>query len=441
MRVRLKGFIFFLLGFIFIFISLTMWAGVIPWILGLIGVYLVIWKGLIKIIKGEDKRTRSSEIVKDNNMYCPKCGSKLVPNANVCHMCGKIVMKKKGGTEKIDKKFVAKVDSDIPTMDGVTIGRKKNMRKSKKKIAYFILFFLFLLFIAFILYLGYVYGHPEISVKVTGPAEVQQGDQFTYNVTVTNTGDRNLFNVSVSDSYNFRWTGSLSVNESRTFFIEFNNSIEENLINKVLVEGYTKKGWRVHNQYSWTVAMIAEEIMMYNILDAIDEKLIDVEFRGMGFCSGKAIKLKITPKIDFSIKIKVTPGLILINSGSGQNMIVAEASITTIKPEIDCNLEIETYCLDSDKSNPSSYEILSIQTDSGTYGGDVVRLMKSLENISFRSYYFSVQSIQIALWVITDDISEEDIRIDYSYEDIEDAKWLLENAGVDITGKNLFFFF
>lgn len=433
MRVRLKGFIFFLIGIIFIFISLTMWTGIIAWILGLIGVYLVIGKGLVKIIKGEEKRTLSSGVVKDKFMYCPKCGSKLVQNANVCHMCGKIVMKKEVETEKINKKSVAKVDSDIPAVDGV--------RKSKKKIAYFILFFLFLLFIAFILYLGYVYGHPGISVKVSGPAEVQQGDQFTYNVTVTNTGDQDLFNVSVSDSYNFRWMGSLAVNESRTFFIEFNDSIEGDLINKVLVEGYTKKGWRVHNRDSWNVDIISEEIMMYNILDAIDEKLIDVEFRGMGFCSGNAIKLKITPKIDVSIKIKVTPGLILINSGSGQNMIVAESSITTIKPEIDFDLDIEAYCLDLNKPNPLSNEILSIRTDSETYGEDVVKLMKSLENISFRLNLFSIQSIQIALWVITDDVSKEKIRIDYSSKDIEDAKWLLENAGIDITGKKLFLFF
>lgn len=63
-----------------------------------------------------------------------------------------------------------------------------------------IIFIALSLFIAFAIYLEHIYGHPSISVEITSPAEVQMGDQFTYNVTVKNTGDRHLFNVSVNDS-------------------------------------------------------------------------------------------------------------------------------------------------------------------------------------------------------------------------------------------------
>ena len=112
MRGRLKGFMFLVLGVILIFISLIMWTGVIPWILGLIGVYLAIWKGLVRIARGEEKSIRLPELVRDKlietracpscgnvhrleSRFCSKCGSPLptVPtppsNAQFCHNCGR----------------------------------------------------------------------------------------------------------------------------------------------------------------------------------------------------------------------------------------------------------------------------------------------------------------------------------------------------------------
>ncbi|MFQ6095883.1 MAG: thioester domain-containing protein, partial [Candidatus Bathyarchaeia archaeon] len=126
----------------------------------------------------------------------------------------------------------------------------------------------------------------------------------------------------------------------------------------------------------------------------------------------------------------------LVNSGSGQNMIVAESDTLTVKPEVELELDIEAYCLDLHKENPSTEETFTIQTDPGVYGEDVINLMKSLEGvpISQRSY----DAVQIALWVITDDVSREDIRIFFSEQDIDDAKWLLEKAGIDTAGKKLF---
>ncbi len=278
--------------------------------------------------------------------------------------------------------------------------------------------------------------HPSISVVITGPAEVQLGDPFTCNMTVTNTGNRDLFNVSVTDSYGFGWNGSLAVRENRTFFIEFNGSTGEDVVNEVRVEGYTEEGAHVRDQASWTVFMI-RPLARYDLLSAIDEELIDVEFRGTGNCSGPVIKLKITNNLNVSIEIKTTPGLILINTGSGQNMITADGgTFLYIAPQTEIDFDIEGYCLDLHKDNPSSKETFSTQTDSGTYGEDVVRLMESLEGIP--SSQKSIEAVQIALWVITDDISEGDLRIDYSTGDIEDAEWLLENAGIDTAGKKLF---
>ena len=225
----------------------------------------------------------------------------------------------------------------------------------------------------------------------------------------------------------------MAVNESRTFSIEFIGSTAEEVVNEVYVDGYTEKEQHVWNQASWTVDITHAR---YDLLDAVDEGLVDAESRGTGYCAGDCIKLRITPKLEFTIDVEITPGLILINSGSGQNMIVAEARIVTVKPGVELDFDIEAYCLDSHKDNPSSKETLSMQTDPGPYEEDVVTLMESLEGVP--SAQKSIGAAQIALWVITDDISKEDIRINYSTGDIEDAKWLLENAGIDTSGQRLF---
>jgi len=289
------------------------------------------------------------------------------------------------------------------------------------------------LFIAFVIYLGFINGNPSISVEVSGHTDVQLGDSFTCSVMVTNTGDRDLSNVSFSDLHGFGWNGSLAVNESRTFFVEFVASTAGELVNEFSVDGYTEKGRHVWDQASWAVDITHRR---YYLLAAVDEGLVNTEFRGTGSCAGDCIRLRITPKLEFTIDVEITSGLILINSGSGQNMIVAEERTVTVKPDVELDFRIEAYCLDSHKRNPSSKQTLSVQTDPGSYGEVVVELMKSLEDAPGAQK--SICAIQIALWVITDDISKEDITINYSTEDIEDAKWLLENAGIDISHKRLF---
>jgi len=174
----------------------------------------------------------------------------------------------------------------------------------------------------------------------------------------------------------------------------------------------------------------------YDLVKAVDKGLIEVEFRGKDACAGDVIRLKIKPKLEVSIDIEIEPGLILINSGVGQNMIVAEKDTVTVKAEVGLELDIEAYCLDPHKDNPSTNETLTMQTDPVTYGEVVVDFMESLVDVPWDKK--SVDAVQIALWVITDDITRDDIRIFFSEQDIEDAKWLLENAGIDISGKRLF---
>jgi DNA-directed RNA polymerase subunit RPC12/RpoP len=99
MRVRVKGLIFLIIGIVLIYISLIIWTGVIPWILGIIGIHFTIWMGLVKIIKGEEKSERPPQVVRDKLIepvtdrvtYCSSCGTEVKSGYIFCLKCGKPV--------------------------------------------------------------------------------------------------------------------------------------------------------------------------------------------------------------------------------------------------------------------------------------------------------------------------------------------------------------
>ena len=99
MKVRLKGFIFLVIGIVLIYISLIIWTGIIPWILGIIGVHFAIWMGLVRIIKGEKKSIQSPQLVRDKLIepvadsvtYCSSCGTEVKSGYVFCAKCGEPV--------------------------------------------------------------------------------------------------------------------------------------------------------------------------------------------------------------------------------------------------------------------------------------------------------------------------------------------------------------
>lgn len=178
-------------------------------------------------------------------------------------------------------------------------------------------------------------------------------------------------------------------------------------------------------------------IRSINLLDAFSEEGITITLTGRGYSSGETIKLKIKAEIEASVDLKVEPGIILINSGTGQNMITAETSTVRLEPEIELELKIEAYCLDRHKDNPSPSENFTISSDL-IYRIEAVELMHSLSGVTWE--HKSVNGIQLALWAVIDDPTRSDVEKTFrvSESDYEDAAWLLENIGIDPNQKNLF---
>jgi len=77
-----------------------------------------------------------------------------------------------------------------------------------------------------------------------------------------------------------------------------------------------------------------------------------------------------------------------------------------------------------------------LQEDPGDYGTEAVKLMRFVTTAPEERR--SISTVQIALWLLLGDISKSDIRISFSETDILDAKWLLENIGIDVNRRRIF---
>ncbi|RLG16260.1 hypothetical protein DRN63_04380 [Nanoarchaeota archaeon] len=100
MKERLKGCIFFVIGLFLFLLFLGVEGGLLQWIMELIAIYLMIWKGLVKIIRGEAKKesspsqptaTQPSTVINK----CPFCGAEVKPDDNYCTNCGRKLEKVK----------------------------------------------------------------------------------------------------------------------------------------------------------------------------------------------------------------------------------------------------------------------------------------------------------------------------------------------------------
>jgi hypothetical protein len=179
-------------------------------------------------------------------------------------------------------------------------------------------------------------------------------------------------------------------------------------------------------------------VRRYTLAEALDEDVVDARLSGRGYCAGDAIKLEVKTELKVSVDLEIESGTVLINKGAGQNMILGETSTVRIKPQLEVDVSLEAYCLDMYKDNPSSSEVFKVAYDAEGYGEDALKLMESLENVPWE--HKSISGVQIALWVIIEDppMSEVENIFTVTESYLEDARWLLENIGVDPDQKKLF---
>lgn len=208
-------------------------------------------------------------------------------------------------------------------------------------------------------------------------------------------------------------------------------------------------GFSVHLSYGgieiWSAPLDPlplELVRKYTLSEALREDNIDVAVKGRGYCAGDALKLEVKVELEVSIDLELEAGTIMVNSGAGQNMIVGERRTFRVKPkldvELDLEVEVEAYCLDLHRDNPNSSETFAALEGLGEYSGDAVKLMESLEDVSYE--HKSVSGVQIALWVIVGNPSREEVDqvLFVSESSLEDAAWLLQNIGIDPNEKELF---
>ena len=186
----------------------------------------------------------------------------------------------------------------------------------------------------------------------------------------------------------------------------------------------------------------------YTLSEAIDKNFVKAEITGSGASSGDSINLGLTRLTPHAIEITVPKGTVLFASDRSQNMVVwkvrgkpkdtmwiiavSKIVLDSSKPQ---TFILEAYCLDFHKENPRSSTKFSVGTLTDP---QILRVLDVLDNLS--SDITSVGAIQTAIWVVTEDVSKKELvdRFPVEQKDVDNAKTILEEAGIDTASKRLF---
>jgi hypothetical protein len=183
----------------------------------------------------------------------------------------------------------------------------------------------------------------------------------------------------------------------------------------------------------------------YTLSDAIENNSIRAKTNGNGASSGDSISLEITSLTSQTIEITVPKGTVLFASDGSQNMVIrkvrgiakdSERIIPVSKIVLDSSetqiFILEAYCMNFHKKNPSSETEFAFGTLADP---NILKILNALDNLS--SDITSIGAIQTAIWIVTDDISMKELedRFPIEQKDIDNAKVILEEAGINMTSK------
>ena len=168
-----------------------------------------------------------------------------------------------------------------------------------------------------------------------------------------------------------------------------------------------------------------------------------------GASSGDCIILHIKRLVNYTIEIDPIPmGTLLVpNSADAQTMAVlklqgiAEGSryrpreIILLQNSDPVEYLFSAYCVNFEKDNPTE---LTVFTQSGSADANVLKIFNALSQLS--EDVTSVTAIQTAVFVVTNDVSQSELKARFTSDAtaIQNAKTILQKAGVDTSNKRLF---
>jgi hypothetical protein len=173
--------------------------------------------------------------------------------------------------------------------------------------------------------------------------------------------------------------------------------------------------------------------------------------KGLGASSGDAIILDIQRLVNYTIEIEPIPnGTLLLASDHYQNMAVLNLRAIYInypspgyyvadKIVLDKSDKVEYlfsgYCLNFSLSTPTIVTRFSLN---GTADANVLKIYSILNQLP--ANVTGVAAIQTALYVVTDNVSQSELqsRFPSGVAEIQNARAILEAAGIDVSTKRLF---
>jgi len=274
------------------------------------------------------------------------------------------------------------------------------------------------------------------NLRIT-PDPVQVGDQVTVTVSVKNTGD-------IEGTHTVCLTQGLKVTQRQDITLAGGTS-------------GTVSFTISHNDYSGNYVLEVDGLEAtykvvlptFSLAEAVEQELVEAEIFGTGACAGDSIILRIRRTLPRTIDIIVTPGTVLISSNPAiQAMIIRRLRgfaphdhFFTVTESIYLNSDeaeeylIEAYCRDFQKGNPTPTTRFSI---ADTASAEIMDILEASNEIPEEQT--SIAAIQVAIWVVTEDISHQELaqRFRTSPEDLDKARGILQAAGIDPQSKKLF---
>jgi hypothetical protein len=193
----------------------------------------------------------------------------------------------------------------------------------------------------------------------------------------------------------------------------------------------------------------------YSLSEAVAAGYVEANITGysglgaiFGTSSGDSIIVNIKRLVSYTIEIDPIPtGTLLVTSGNAQNMAVLklrglEAGLgyyTRDRILLDTPTATQWlfsgYCVNFHKSNPTSTTIF---TESGSADANVIKIFNILNQLP--SNVTTNGAIQTAVSVVTDNVSRNELQSTWPsfVSEIQNARTILEKAGIDISNAQLF---